>query len=65
MNQQFPTFHFEDKVNLESRDIVGPSIIHTYKRRGRKVISQQINDEEMIGEKIVIGGATSRRERVL
>ena len=37
INQQFPTFHLEDKVNLEPRGIVRPPIINTYKRRGKKV----------------------------
>ena len=45
LNQQFPQFHLEDKVNLEPRGIVRPPIIHTYQRRGRKVIGQ-INNEE-------------------
>ena len=42
MNQQFPTFHLEDKVNLEPRGIVRPPIIHTYRRKGRKVTAQGI-----------------------
>ena len=45
LNQQFPHFHLEDKVNLEPRGIVRPPIIHTYQRRGRKVNGQMINDE--------------------
>ena len=51
MNQQFPTFHLEDKVNLEPRGTVRPPIIHKCKRRGRKVINQNIYAGEMIGEK--------------
>lgn len=51
MNHQFPTFHLVDKLNLEPRGIVRSPIIHTYKRKGRKVINQQINDEGMIGER--------------
>ena len=45
MNQQFPTFHLEDKVNLEPRGIVRPPIIHTYRRRGRKVTAQDSVNE--------------------
>ena len=45
MNQQLPTFPLEDKVNMESRGIVRPPIIHTYVRRGRKVIVPNINEE--------------------
>lgn len=37
MNQQFPDFHLEDKVNPEARGVVRPPIIHQYKRKGRKV----------------------------
>uniref|UniRef100_A0A9I9EES2 Uncharacterized protein n=1 Tax=Cucumis melo TaxID=3656 RepID=A0A9I9EES2_CUCME len=37
MNQQFPSFHLEDKVNVEPRGIVRPPILHTYKRKGRMV----------------------------
>ena len=48
LNQQFPNFYLEDKVNLEPRGIVRPPIIHTYKRRGRKVNEQTINDEGMM-----------------
>ena len=45
MNQQFPSFHlFEDKVNLEPKGIVRPPIIHTYKRRGKRVNDQEINE---------------------
>ncbi|KAL0544392.1 hypothetical protein IC582_019507 [Cucumis melo] len=46
MNQQFPSFHLEDKVNVEPRGIVRPPILHTYKRRDRKVIQLDKNDEE-------------------
>ncbi|KAL4018114.1 hypothetical protein IC575_021704 [Cucumis melo] len=43
MNQQFPSFHLEDKVNVEPRGIVRPPILHTYKRRDRKVIQLDRN----------------------
>ena len=46
MNQQFPTFHLEDKVNLESKGIVRPPIIHTYLRRGRNENSPANNKKE-------------------
>ncbi|KAL0539505.1 hypothetical protein IC582_023720 [Cucumis melo] len=36
MNQQYPSFHLEDKVNFEPTGIVRPPIINTYRRRGRK-----------------------------
>ena len=38
-------------MNLESRGVVRPPIIHTYKRKGRKVIQQQANDEGMFAGK--------------
>ena len=41
MKQQFPNFHLEDKVNLEARGVVRPPIIHQYKRKGRKVNTQE------------------------
>ena len=56
INQPFPSFHLEDKVNLEPRGIVRPPIVHTYKRRGRKVNVQAPNDEGII-EKDRVGGA--------
>ena len=46
MNQQFPSFHLEDKVNVEPRGIVRPPILHTYKRRDRKVIQMDKNEEK-------------------
>ncbi|KAA0044281.1 Ty3/gypsy retrotransposon protein [Cucumis melo var. makuwa] len=46
MNQQFPSFHLEDKVNVEPRGIVRPPIIHTYKRRGRMVNKHDSKDKE-------------------
>ncbi|KAA0060564.1 putative F-box/LRR-repeat protein 9 [Cucumis melo var. makuwa] len=56
MNQQFPTFHLEDKVNLEPRGIVRPPIIHQYKRKGKKVITLETDQGERIGEKNIAGG---------
>ena len=50
MNQQFPTFHLEDKVDLELRGIVRPPIIYTYKRKGRKGNSLATNGERIMGE---------------
>ncbi|TYK17995.1 putative F-box/LRR-repeat protein 9 [Cucumis melo var. makuwa] len=47
MNQQFPMFHLEDKVNLEPRGIVRPPIVHMYKRMSKKVNIQASNDERM------------------
>lgn len=47
MNQQFLTFHLEDKVNLKPSGVVKPPIIHTYKRKGRKVIERHANYEGM------------------
>lgn len=41
MNQQFSTFHNEDKVNLESRGIVRPLIIHKYKRRAKRSLGNK------------------------
>ncbi|KAA0050226.1 transposon Tf2-1 polyprotein isoform X1 [Cucumis melo var. makuwa] len=46
MNQQFPTFHLEDKVNLEPRGIVKPPIINVYERKGRKVNSHDSQVEK-------------------
>ena len=48
INQQFPSFHLKDKVNLELRGIVRPPIVHTYKRRGKKVNVQASDNEGMI-----------------
>ena len=39
MNQQFPSFHLEDKVSFELSGIVRTPILHTYKRRGKKRIT--------------------------
>ena len=46
MNQQFPTFHLEDKVNLEPRGVVRPPIIHTYVRKGKKGNSPTCKERE-------------------
>ncbi|TYK05580.1 Retrotransposable element Tf2 [Cucumis melo var. makuwa] len=46
MNQQFPSFHLEHKVNVEPRGIVRPPILHTYKRRDSKVIQLDRNEEK-------------------
>ena len=43
--------------SLESRGVVRPPIVHTYKRNGRKVNAQEINDEGMMQQKIVPSGA--------
>ena len=48
MNQQFSNFHLEDKVNLEPRGIVRHPIVHTYKRKGKRVNTQLANNEGMI-----------------
>ncbi|KAA0065996.1 Transposon Ty3-G Gag-Pol polyprotein [Cucumis melo var. makuwa] len=45
MNQQFPSFHLEDKVILEPRSIVRPPIINVYKRKGKKGITQDSMEE--------------------
>ncbi|TYK09688.1 Retrotransposable element Tf2 [Cucumis melo var. makuwa] len=45
MNQQFPSFHLEDKVILEPRGIVRPPIINVYKRKGKKGITQDNMEE--------------------
>ncbi|KAL2505897.1 Chromo domain-containing protein [Abeliophyllum distichum] len=36
INQQFPFFHLEDKVNLEGRGIDRPQITATYRKRTRE-----------------------------
>ncbi|KAA0049937.1 Ty3/gypsy retrotransposon protein [Cucumis melo var. makuwa] len=41
MNQHFSSFHLEDKVNLEPQGVVRPPIIHKYKRRDKKAITQR------------------------
>ena len=41
MNQQYPSFHLEDKVSFEPDGIVRPPIIHTYKRKGKKMMVQE------------------------
>ncbi|KAA0057186.1 Transposon Ty3-G Gag-Pol polyprotein [Cucumis melo var. makuwa] len=45
MNQQFPSFHLEDKVILEPQGIVRPPIINDYKRKGKKGITQDSMEE--------------------
>ncbi|TYK15071.1 Ty3/gypsy retrotransposon protein [Cucumis melo var. makuwa] len=53
MNQQFPSFHLEDKVILEPRGIVRPPIINVYKRRGKKGKLQDSKEERENGNEIV------------
>ena len=55
MNQQFFTFHFEDKVNLEPRGVVRPLIIHTYVRKSKKENSPTINENEWKKENVQVG----------
>ena len=43
-------------MNLELRGIVRPPIVHTYKRRGKKVNVQAPNDESIIEKDHARGG---------
>ena len=62
MNQQFPTFHLEDKVNLKPRGIVRPPIIHIYMMKGKKVNTSAINDKDLL-EKRIVQSKAHREER--
>lgn len=39
MRLQFPNLHLEDKVHFSQGSIVRPPILHTYVRKGKKVIA--------------------------
>jgi len=62
MNQQFPSFHLEDKVNLEPRGVVRPPIVHTYKRKDERVNVQAANDEGMMEKDRASGAHGQERE---
>ena len=44
-NQQFPSFHLEDKVHFEACTNVRSPILHTYTKKGKKENSQNMPRE--------------------
>lgn len=49
LEEQFPAFHLEDKVDVQEGGTVRPPIIHAYYRKGKKGNAQVSGAEKSVG----------------